>query len=69
LYQFRKTDQADNFLIGCIFQQPMRGPILIQPSQSAAALQDFDELDFVNIVIPDAGQAFYCFHEVDYARR
>jgi hypothetical protein len=69
LYQFRETDQPDNFLIGCIFQEVAGGPILVQPSKRAAALQDFHELGFVNIIIPDVRQTFYRFHEVDYTLR
>ena len=65
--QPREADQPDDFLVRGVLDQAARGPILIQPSEFVAAFQDFTELGFVNIVIPEVGDARGGFHKSCYS--
>lgn len=52
-HQFAKTDQADDFIVGRVFQQTARRPILIQPSFFEAAFKDFHKLALVKVIVPN----------------
>ena len=59
---FWEPYQTDDFLVGSVFQQPPRCPILVEMPAYPAAVQDFPELCLIQIVIPHEGQAVFWSH-------
>ncbi len=57
------TDQMNDLIVGSIFQQTTRRPVLIQPPFCETAFKDFAELTLVEIVIPNVRKALCSLHD------
>jgi hypothetical protein len=56
------SDQPNNLIIGSIFQQAARCPILVQPTLPKPTLEDLKELLPAKIIIPDIRKSLWRLH-------